>query len=76
MFLIYVPFTALIYVQTLHRHEINNTNAGNMKTCGSTKVWVLNPNLTSKISYETIFDNFQNEAVNRSGVLAMTKAKH
>ena len=30
---------------------------------------MLNPNLASKISYERILKNFQNEAVNRSGVL-------
>ena len=30
---------------------------------------MLNPNLASKISYERILNNFQNEAVNRSGVL-------
>ena len=29
---------------------------------------MLNPNLASKISYERILNNFQNEAVNRSGV--------
>ena len=30
---------------------------------------MLNPNLASKISYERILINFQNEAVNRNGVL-------
>ena len=30
---------------------------------------MLNPNLASKISYERILNNFQNEAVNQSGVL-------
>ena len=30
---------------------------------------MLNLNLASKISYERILNNFQNEAVNRSGVL-------
>ena len=29
---------------------------------------MLNPNLAAKISYERILNNFQNEAVNRSGV--------
>ena len=38
----------------------------NMKTCGRTKVWVLNPNLASKISHERILNNFENEAVNLS----------
>ena len=42
-----------------------------MKTCGETKFWVLNPNLASKISYERILNNFQNEAVIRSGVLGI-----
>ena len=40
-----------------------------MKTCGSTKVWVLNPNLASQISYEGILNDFQNDAVNRNGEL-------
>ena len=48
-----------------------STTASNMKTCGETKVWVLNPNLASKISYERILNNFQNEAVNRSGVFVV-----
>ena len=39
------------------------TTASNMKTCGQTKVWVLNANLASKISYERTVNNFQNEAV-------------
>ena len=30
---------------------------------------MLNPNLAAKISYERILNNFQNKAVNRSGVL-------
>ena len=32
---------------------------------------MLNPNLASKISYERSLNNFQNEAVNRSGVLGV-----
>ena len=31
---------------------------------------MLNPNLAAKTSYERILNNFQNEAVNRSGVLS------
>ena len=54
--------------QTLNRHKIDKTNAGNMKTCGKTKVGVLHLNLASKTSYEGILDNFQNEAVDRSVV--------
>ena len=45
------------------------TTASNMKTSGQTRVWVLNLNLASKMSYERILNNLQNEAVNRSGVL-------
>ena len=40
-----------------------------MKTYSQTKVWVLIPNLASKISYERILNNFQIEAVH-SGVFA------
>ena len=60
-----VIFTVKSFIdfQTLHRHKINTTTPSNMKTFGKTKVWVLNPNLASKISYERILNNFQNEAV-------------
>ena len=36
---------------------------------------MLNPNLATKISYERVLNNFQNEAVNRSGVYLINKAK-
>ena len=55
--------------QTLNRHKINTTTISNVKTCGQTKVWVLRLNFSSKISYDRIFKNCQNEAVNQSGVL-------
>ena len=55
---------SLIDFQTLNRHKINTMTASNMKTCGQAKFWVLNLNLASKISYDGILNNFQNEAVN------------
>ena len=59
---------SLIDFRTLNRHKINTMAASNMKTCRQTKVWLLNPNLASNISYDRILNNFQNEAVNYSGV--------
>ena len=40
-----------------------------MKSCRKTKVLMLDTNLASIISYASILNNFQNEAVNCSGVL-------
>ena len=54
---------SLVDFQTLHRHKIKTTTASNMRTCGKTKVWLLNPNLASKISYVRILNNFRNKAV-------------
>ena len=62
--------------QPLRRHKVNTTTASNIKTCGETKVWMLNPNLASKISYERILINFQNEAVNRNVVLSRILQLH
>ena len=50
--------------QTLNRHKVNAMTARNKKNCGRTKVWVLNLNLASNLSYDRILNNFQNEAVN------------
>ena len=55
---------SLIDFQTLHSHKINTATASNMKTHSQTKIWVLNPNLASKISNGRILKNFQNEDVN------------
>ena len=55
---------SLIDFQTLNQHKINTMTASNVKTCDQTKVWVLNLNLASKILYDRILNNFQNEAVN------------
>ena len=54
---------SLIDFQTLHRLKINTMTASNTKTRCKTRVWVLNLNLVSKISYDRILHNFQNEAV-------------
>ena len=50
--------------QALNGRKINMMIASNMKTCDETKVWVLNLNLASKISYDRVLNNFQNVAVN------------
>ena len=55
---------SLIDFQTLNRLKIFTMTASNMKTCGQTKVWILNLNWASKISFDRILNNFQNEAVN------------
>ena len=41
-----------INLSTLHCHRINIIIARSLKMCSLNKVWVLNPNLGSKFSYE------------------------
>ena len=48
---------SLIDFQTLNLHKVNTMAGSNMKICGQTKVWVLNLNLASKISYDRILNN-------------------
>ena len=46
----FLTVKSLINLSTLHCHKINITNASRLKTCNKTDVWVLNPNLGSKLS--------------------------
>ena len=64
---------SLMDFQTLHRHKINTTTTGNMKTRRYTKNWVLNPDWASIIAYERSLNNLQDEAVNQSGLYTRYK---
>ena len=56
---------SFINLSTLHCNRINIIIATNLKMCSETNVWMLNPNMGSKFSYEQweeILTNFQSEA--------------
>ena len=54
----------LINSQIYYHHKIEISNSKNMEICHWTKLFVLDPNLWSDISYQEIIKTFQNEAVN------------
>ena len=54
--------------QIHYRHKIEIANSRNMKSHKKTKLGVLNQTPWSEISYQEIFKNFENEAVNCKSV--------